>query len=292
MKFLNKSAQEEAFLRGLDILPEILALKKYGDKSPVDQETRDISRQQFLIGILRYLIGFYEDSIYYTTLSVELGLLIRLDEELSTAQKEEIHAKINSKEHPLSFTFGYIFGMCKKRELGIIKETEICEKVDDIIATRNTHIHASNINSASILSMKESGIPEIEKTLKEIDIIKNNPIANLLTKKWLSPARELIDRSNKSIIDLSTLEWCTRDRERIRAKKKLDEFFNQVFGKIDDFRNTPDTLSQKLNLGLHSGKLVKSFSQESFFKTIALSTIKNTYEVLRAVGILEKTSDS
>jgi hypothetical protein len=67
----------------------------------------------------------------------------------------------------------------KKSELGIIKGAEMCEKVDDIIATRNTHIHASNINSASILSMKESGIPEIEKGLKELEIIKNNPLAIL-----------------------------------------------------------------------------------------------------------------
>jgi hypothetical protein len=289
MSFLNKKAQKEAFIRGLDILPEILALKKYGDKNPVDQETRDISRQQFLIGILRYLIGFYEDSIYYTTLSVELGLLVRLDEELSNAQKEEIHAKINSKEHPLSFTFGYIFGMCKKSELGIIKETEICKKIDDIISTRNTHIHASNINSASILSVKESVVPEIEKSLKELEIIKNNPLSNLLTKKWLSTARGLINRSNKSIVDINTLEWCTRDRERIRAKKKVDEYLNQIFGKIDDFRNTPDTLTQKLNLGLHSGELIKSLSQENFSKTIALSTITDTFEVLRTIGVIEKT---
>jgi len=42
-------------------------------------ETRDIARQEFLAGVQRYLIGFFEDSIYHSTLSVELGLLIRLE---------------------------------------------------------------------------------------------------------------------------------------------------------------------------------------------------------------------
>jgi hypothetical protein len=38
-------------------LPEDLALKKYAIKKPSVQETRDISRRQFLTGVQRYLIG-------------------------------------------------------------------------------------------------------------------------------------------------------------------------------------------------------------------------------------------
>jgi len=138
MRSLGKKAQKEAYKRGLEVLPEVLALKEFASRKPSIQVTRDISRQQFLVGVQRYLIGFYEDSIHYTTMSVEMGLLIRLNGELSTAQKEEIHDRINAKKDPISFTFGYIFGMCKKHDLGIITDAKISKKIDDIISTRNT----------------------------------------------------------------------------------------------------------------------------------------------------------
>jgi hypothetical protein len=289
LRFLTKKAQGEAYKRGLDVLSEVLALKNFANKKPAVQETRDISRHQFLMGVQRYLIGFYDDSIYYTTMSVEMGLLIRLDEELSLAQKEEIHAKINAKEHSISFTFGTIFGMCKKRGLGIIKGSEIAEKIDDIIATRNTHIHASNINSAGALSVKEISIPEISKGLKDIETIENIPAINLLTKSWLPKAKELVKKTNTAIINIDSLEWCTRDKERIRTKQKVDEFFNQIFTDINDIRNSTGNLSQKLRIGLHSGELIKRFSQENYSKNIALSTIRNAFEVLKAIDILEQT---
>jgi hypothetical protein len=286
MHFLSKKAQEDAYKLGLDVLPEVLALKELASKKPSIQENRDISRQQFLMGVQRYLIGFYENSIHYTTMSVEMGLLIRLNEELSARQKEEIHARINAKENPLSFTFGCIFGICKKRKLGIIRDAKISEKIDDIIATRNTYIHASNLNSASMLSMKELGIPEIDKSLKELQIIENTPIVNLIAKSWLSRAKELINRTRMAIMNLDSMDWCTRDKERIRTKKKVDAFFNRIFGAIQDIRTTPEMLSQKVKLGLHSGEIIRSFNQD-FSKTIALSTMNDAFEVLKSLGILE-----
>jgi hypothetical protein len=287
MRFLSNKAQEEAYKRGLEVLPEVLALKEFASRKPAIQETRDISRQQFLTGVQRYLIGFYEDSIHYTTMSVEMGLLIRLNEELSMAQKEEIHARINAKEKPLSFTFGRIFGMCKKRKLGIIRDVKISEKVDDIIATRNTYIHASNLNSASLLSMKESGIPEIDKALIEVETIENVPQAKLFIK-WLTRAKELLDKSGTAIMNVDSMEWCTRDRERIRTKNKVDAFFNRIFATIQGIRNTPESRREQLKLGLRSGALLKSLTQENYSKTIALSTIKDAFEVLKSLGILEQ----
>jgi hypothetical protein len=45
---LSKEAQEEAYKRGLEVLPEVLALKEFASRKPAIQETKDISRQQFL----------------------------------------------------------------------------------------------------------------------------------------------------------------------------------------------------------------------------------------------------
>jgi hypothetical protein len=47
--FLNKKAQEEVYNRGLDVLPVVMALKKYASDLPI-RETRDIARPEFLNG--------------------------------------------------------------------------------------------------------------------------------------------------------------------------------------------------------------------------------------------------
>ena len=48
MRFLSKNAQKEAYKRGLEVLPEGLALKEFASRKTAIQKTMDISRQQFL----------------------------------------------------------------------------------------------------------------------------------------------------------------------------------------------------------------------------------------------------
>jgi hypothetical protein len=106
-----------------------MALKKYASGPPI-RKTRDIALQEFLIGVQRYLIGFYDDSIYHITLSVEMSLLIRLDEELPPEKKSEIHKKINSKnETPFPFTFGSILNVCKGKDFHILTNKKIEERI-------------------------------------------------------------------------------------------------------------------------------------------------------------------
>jgi len=134
--------------------------------------------------------------------------------------------------------------------------------------------------------MKELTIPEIDKGLKELATIEGTPLANFFT--WVPRDKELMNKSSTAIIKIDSMEWCTRDRDRTRTKKKVDAFFSRIFATIQDIRNTPDTPSQKLKMGLHSGKLLKSLTQENYSKTIALSTIKDAFEVLKSSGILEQ----
>jgi hypothetical protein len=152
LKFLSKSAKKDAFNRGLDVLEEIQAFKKY--KGGI-HEIKDLIREEFRAGIQRYLVGFFDDSIHHSTLSVEMGLLIRLDEILTEEEKKGIHTKINNGEPPVSFTFGAIFDESKRKGRHILEDDEIERSIARILFTRNTHIHGANFTAASILSMKQ-----------------------------------------------------------------------------------------------------------------------------------------
>ncbi len=283
IRFLNKKARKEVYKRGLDVLPEVMALKEYASGLPI-KESRDICRQAFLTGVQRYLIGFYEDSIYHSTLSVETGLLIRLDETLTPQQRNDLHDKINSKNKPFLLTFGKLFSLCKSNQC-IINDKKIERIIDKIIQTRNSHIHASNMTSASILSMKKLVIPEIEKGVKDLEIIEKSPFG-LVSKKWLPRAKDTLAKSRDTLNDLPSFEWCTEDNQRVKNEKFMDDFLTRQFNAIQNLRNT-DTLSRKVTVGLHSREILSSFSQINYSKEKALETIHEAFEVIKAIGFLD-----
>jgi hypothetical protein len=218
-----------------------------------------------------------------------MGLLIRLDESLTPEEKSDLHAKINAAEGvPFSLTFGNIFSFCKRKDLKVTKNKEVEQRIDKIIETRNTHIHASNLTSASILSMKKIGIPEIDKGLKDFELIEKVPIANMTTRKWLPQAKKILVESRSAIDSLPCFEWCTRDKQRTQTQNNVDSFFNEQFSSIDEIRSTQG-FGERLRLGLHSEEIVRSFSQDNYSKRNALETIKDSFEVLKAIGYLEES---
>jgi hypothetical protein len=285
--FLNKKAQKEAYTRGLAVLPEVMSLKEYAFGLPLT-ETRDIARQEFLVGVQRYLIGFYEDSIHHSTLSIEMSLLIRLDEELTPQRKSELHAKINSRiGAPFSLTFGDIFSICRGKDCPIIKDKELERIIAELIKTRNTHIHASNLTSASILSMKES-ISEIDRGIKELEIIETS-LFGVVARKWLPKAKDTLVKSRSTIDSLPSFEWCTKDKQRVQTQSNVTAFFDEQFTEIEKIRKTQG-IGQSVRLGLNSGTIVRDLSQDSYSKRKALETIHQSFKVLKEIGFLKETS--
>ena len=283
--FLNAKAKEKVCERGLDVLTEIVALKQYAKRGLY--ETRDIARLELLTGIQRYLVGFFEDSIYHSTLSVEMGLLTRLDEELSDDEKRVVHDRINAKEKPLPFTFGVIFDESKRKGRNIIRDKRTERRIAKIIGVRNTHIHASNFASASILSLKQIAVPEIKKSIKGIDQIQETPLLNIVLKKWLPQAKNILTEKQLTIEGLPTFEWCTKDVRRSQAKEDIDNFFSELFGSIDAIQKI-ESLSEKVRLGVHSRKFIRKFSEKNYSKAMAVESIHDSFYVLKSIGIFEE----
>jgi hypothetical protein len=283
IKFLNKNARKQAFLRGQDVLAEIFALKKYD--YGVMRETRDISRFELIAGIQRYLIGFFDDSIYHSTLSVEMGLLIRLDEELSENEKEQIHQRINSQDGPpFSFTFGAIFDEAKRKNRKIMTDEKMQKKIAKIIETRNTHIHASNFTAATIQSSKEVLPLQIEKGLTDIELIEKTPVKMLMNKSLSKMKKFLVD-TNSTIESLPSFEWCTKDKQRSRTHNGVSSHFNEQFALIDAIKSKQPSLTEKIRVGAHSAEFVRGFSEDSYPKRMAMETIKDSFDVLHGLGL-------
>jgi len=285
IKFLNKKAKKEAFKRGLDVLAEVIALKRYD--YGVMRETRDIARFEFLAGVQRYLIGFFDDSIYHSTLSVELGLLIRLEETITEKEKSEIHERINSKDGlPFSFTFGAIFDETKKRNRSIIKDGQVLQRIAKIIETRNTHIHAGNFTSASILSTKEI-IPKIEEGLRNMQMVEKNRIVKTLMKKSLPKMKTLLNETCSTIDSLPSFEWCTKDRQRTQTQNHVSNHFSEQFTVIDVIEGK-HSITEKVQLGLNATKIIRDLKEDTYSKRKALETIQDSFEVLKGINIFEE----
>jgi hypothetical protein len=280
IKLLSKDAKKEAFKRGLDVLTEVNALK---DHSSGIHNLRDIARAEFLAGIQRYLIGYFDDSIHHSTLSVETGLLIRLEETLTEEEKSQLHTKINC-EHPLSFTFGFIFDEAKRKGHHIIEDKEIEHKISSLIGTRNTHIHGGNFTAASILSMRQKGSMEIKNGLELLKKLEKKSIAKLVTKDFIPRARTILIETQNDINNLPSIEWCTQDKHREKTKKELDDYFNDIFAKAANLDKDIVELSDIVRVGLHSKELFRDITADTYHKRKALETIHDSFIVLKHLG--------
>ena len=282
--FLSETAKKQAFKRGLDVLPEIHAFRQY--KGGI-HEIRDIVREELRAGIQRYLIGFFDDSIHHSTLSVEMGLLIRLEETLSKEDKDRIHSRING-EGPYSFTFGAIFDESKKRGRNLIKDKEIERLIGQIIFTRNTHIHAGNFTAASILSMQNIGPGQIDFGLEKLAELQNSRLIKLVTQVFLSGAKDQLIETRTTVTNFPTLEWCTKDNQRHKSKEEMDNYFTEVFYRANSVGDDAVTIADKVRIGVKSKQIIKDISADTYSRRKALETIHDSFEVLKSLGFFKE----
>lgn len=283
IKLLSKNAQKEAFKRGLGVLAEVNALKPYTGGI---HTFRDIAREEFRAGVQRYLIGFFDDSIHHSTISVETGLLIRLEETLTDEEKTQLHDKING-ERPLSFTFGLIFDEAKRKERRIVEDKKIELTISRTIGTRNTHIHGGNFMAASILSMRQNVSLEIKNGLARLERLEKRNIAKLIGKDFMPIARAKLIETQNDINNLPSLEWCTQDKHREKTKEELDAYVTDMFGKVENIGKNMETITGKVRIGLHSKEIIREITSDTYHKRKALETIHDSFIVLRYLGFFD-----
>lgn len=277
LKFLNKKGRSQALTRTKDIEKYLEKLSKY----PIGfYQLEDLPRQEFRASLQRYVLSFFGDAIYHSCFSVEVALLIRLDERLPEEEKIEINKKINSKsDKPMSFTFGAMFNLAQKRQLEIIKDKKLRKKIEILLEKRNRYIHVTNYLSGLILTFKKQVVPEIESKLKEIETLKDIELfGKILNSIGLANVKGYLTEQLYLLKTLPDFSWCTKDKHLENIEKQINDYvieLNKLTETID-----VTTRLQQLRATRKIKGLTKKIMDTTFIKSQSLEILEQSFEIL------------
>lgn len=278
IKFLNKKARKEALTRSRD-LDEIFAklcLYEVGIS-----EVEDLAREEFRGAVQRYTLGFYEDAISHACFSVEMALLIKLDEKLSDDKKSEIYKGINRKEgQPRSFTFGDILSEAQSKEARIVRGKELGKKIIALLEKRNTYIHATNFLSGLIITMKGKINTEIETMLKDLEKIDNIPLVGSHCLRL----KVLLEEKHKLIESFPNFSWCSKDKHRLNTQRSVEEYIQR----LNEVKREKLDMSSNIKAIISAMKLkgtVRDILSTTYFKGESREIVECSFEILTELGI-------
>jgi hypothetical protein len=275
--FLNSKGQSKAIKRGKVI---IYIFEELGEFKNDVLELEDLARQEFRASIQKYLLGFYEDSIHHSCASVEMGLLIRLEEKLTDKEKEKIHEEINRKKgKPLALTFGEIFNMAKGKEVGIICEKKLAKKIEVLISRRNTYVHVSNVLSGIIISLKKLALPEI------INMLDSMPNVNKVGKFILSKYDDFLIERQRMLSEIPDLAWCTKDNQREFIQNAVEENWNELLKMAGFCKKGQLSNFERIKMALKLRRTISALKEEIFLKKGNLDVLQISYEILKEIKI-------
>jgi hypothetical protein len=248
IEYLNRKGRKKAIKRGKEVIG---IFEELGEFKNEILELEDLARQEFRASIQKYLLGFYEDSIHHSCASVEMGLLIRLEQKLTEEEKEKIHEEINRKKgKPLALTFGEIFNRAKEKQIGIVSEKSLAKKIEVLISRRNTYVHVSNVLSGIIISLKKLALPEI------IDMLDIIPNAGMIRGYILSRYEDLLVERQKMLNEIPDLAWCTKDNQREFIQNAVEENWYELLKLVGIDKKVELSNLERIRLALKLRKIV------------------------------------
>jgi len=282
IRFLNRKERKKAIKRGEELADILGVVSRF--ESDI-YTARDLPRQEFRAALVRYMLSLYDDSIHHAFFSVEMGMLVRLEEELSTEEKNTLHDAINRKENPLSFTFGAIFNKAKERKIDVIRGDKLRRRIASLIENRNTYIHGSNFLSGLTTSMKKSVSLEIDTQLKQISDLESAPLLKLILLSWrLVPYKRFLEKKLTMIRNLPDFAWCSRDKNREAAQRQVDEYISDLENFKQRKLKALDSWSNSLRTLLSMRKELKEISEEVYLKRQSHKIIEDVFEILKGLG--------
>jgi hypothetical protein len=236
----------------------------------------------------RYVVGLYEDAIYHACFSVEMALLIKLDEKLSKKEKSAIHEAINTtKGKPVSFTFGTMFNRAKAKDVKIISGVELSKKFVTLIEKRNTYIHANNFLSGLIITLKKKEIVEIESILKDIAELENIPIIGGAIQ-WFYPGiprlKTFLKEQLTLIMALPDFSWCSKDKHRLNTERQVEEYIKRL-EHIKKEKVDTSSAYKKILSAIKLRGTIKDVLSMVYFKDQSLEILEYSFEILKDIGI-------
>lgn len=283
VRFISWRGRRAAFLKGKEITDILEGLSRF----PIGvHQDRDLPREEFRGAVQRYVLGIYEDSMYHSSFSIEMGLIVRLNEKLEHKEKIVIHEAINRRRNPQSFTFGRIKNLSEERRLGILKKNTI-KAVDEILEIRNSHIHAQNFISATIIQShrhlkRDSRFEQqIEMALKREPAWKRFVIRFLL-RRFLK--LQYLQRK-KTIESMSDFRWCARDNILNSVIDDIENYFEEAASALQELLSVMGKFDV-IKLRDAISKFYGCIHPDSYMKKRALKVLRTTYTILQDIEIL------
>lgn len=275
-KFLSKEGKKRAKKRIEDVIHLVPTMSKY---DYVLRDHNDLPRMEYMGAIEKYLVGFYPESLYNSINSVELGLVIKLNAELSAIDKEEIYRKINSdsKKDRISFTFGFMKNLAIQHR--IIKGKRSIAVFDRITDFRNTIFHPANLMHL-LISNQQVMIPEFDNYIEQFEKIEKSYVAKILP--YLKNINNLAKYGKNALEKTDSLDWTTKDNSNKIARSQISTLINE---KMTEGKKLKEEIElNPLNM-LKVPDYINKFQDEGIMKHLALNTINGSFEALEILDI-------
>jgi len=277
----SKKKIEEVKKRAYDIEPVFNIISR---KSFDLHETSDIPRIEFVGSIQRFLLGSYLDSIYFAITSIELALLLRLDQKLTQEEKNQLQNRINNKRYNL--TLGNIIHQSKSK--GIIGP-DITEEIDLLLIARNSHFHPATFLSGLIIQEKKIILPQINNTINDLQVIqKKFPLLSRISI-WRDSYNKLYNLfiEKKEVLEnLDDLEWATPSENRRQIENEVDEILEEYRKNVKYI--LPYGRDQPIMMLLSFRNLKKKYleitDENNYLKKRATNIILNSLKILEYLG--------
>lgn len=229
------------------------------------KNNEDLSRQEIIGAVQRFIYGTFDDSIIHSCFSVEIGLIVKLNEILSDEEKQHV---------PKPFTLARIISYSSKfpRNQPLLADTSLTA-ARAILELRNSQIHGSNFITGIMLGYREAAKSFEHFNQKEIKQGLKTLVTMFPELASISGKYKISDflAAQKIVKNLSTFEWCSNKAEIDRLKKELERIFGNVqTGMIEG----------------NIGKNLEYFQPDYFLKKRAVNGLRNAFVVLKTLKII------
>ena len=277
-KFLSRTAKKRAKQQGSDIHTILDKLRKYDYEL---REDSDLPRLEYMGAVERYLFGFYEDSIRNSLTSVEIGLIVKLNEVLSEKEKQRIFQEINREKDPISFTFGSVVNLASDKKYKVLKGKKIKKTIESLIRQRNIHFHSSTFLSGLIYQQKLIMIPLLEDYLNNLNLITQNKYFKKIPS--IKKMNNLFLEKKRVLENLSDFTWCT-------PSKNLKMVTDEVNSHMDKLKVYSETTIKEVKKDykkiISVRKKINEIIEDKYMKNHALKILYDSFDVLTNIEIL------
>lgn len=239
----------------------------------------DLPRISLYGAAKRFVQGTYEDCIFHSAFSVEMALLLRLDSQLTSVEKESIRKE--AIQNKTGLMFGKIVTMAKKKDILIGAGVKKARKLN---LMRNMYVHPANwvafLKQQYRVALDfENEMPEMYAMAEQLLASMKFPIGKDAASKALEPAEKKVRDYVKPLERIPDLDWCaSQDTLRFQKKRAKDYYKKSI----------EDVLSPKglEDLIEHAGDIVRyAQSRYSYLERDAYEALAYAYDILRALTV-------